>query len=105
MSDTATNFFHFVQAFGNKVKLGDFVNMWMVEDRVQDLTSVTCSIFQIYFYGNLFNSNENSKIQNKKRPNKRTIETLLNELLVLDNQGTNELTNQQHANENNILLQ
>ena len=105
MSDTATNFFHFVQAFANKLKLGDFVNIWMVEDRVQDLTSVTCCIFQIYFYGNLFNSNENSKIQNKKRLNKRTIETLLNELLVLDNQDTNELTNQQHANENNILLQ
>ena len=27
LSDTATNFFHFVQAFGNKLKLRDFVNM------------------------------------------------------------------------------
>ena len=32
MSDTATNFFHFVQAFGSKLKLGDFVNIWMIED-------------------------------------------------------------------------
>ena len=44
LSDTATNFFHFVQAFSNKLKLRDFVNIWMVEDRVQDLNSVTCGI-------------------------------------------------------------
>ena len=52
----------------------------MVEDRVQDLNSVTCGVFQIYFYQNLFNSNENSKIQNQERLNKRTIEALLHEL-------------------------
>ena len=27
LSDTATNFFHFIQAFGNKLKLRDFVNI------------------------------------------------------------------------------
>ena len=92
LSNTATNFFHFIQAFGNKPKLRDFVNIWMEEDRVQDINSVTCGIFQIYFYSNLFNPNENSKIKDKKRPNKRTIETLLNELFVLDDQETNEAT-------------
>ena len=54
----------------------------MIEDRVQDLNSVTFGVFQIYFYDNLFNPNENSKIQDKKRLNKRTIETLLNELFA-----------------------
>ena len=34
LSDTASNFFHFIQAFGNKVKLHKFVNKWMVEDRI-----------------------------------------------------------------------
>ena len=33
LSDTATNFFCFVQAFSNKLKLHNFVNIWMVEDR------------------------------------------------------------------------
>ena len=61
LSNTATNFFHFIQALGNKLKLRDFVNIWVVEDRVQDL----------YFYDNLFNPNKNSKIQDKKRLNKR----------------------------------
>ena len=76
----------------------------MVEDRVQNLNSVTCGIFQIYFYDNLFNPDENSKIQNKKRFNKKTIETFLNELFVLNDQETNEATIRQYANEKNITV-
>ena len=64
LSNPARNFFKFVQAFGIKLKLRSFVNIWMVEDRVQDLESATCRIFQIHFYENLFNPNEKSKIQN-----------------------------------------
>ena len=77
----------------------------MVEDRTQDLNSVTCGVFQIYFYDNLFNPNEKSKIQNQKRLNKRTIETLLNELFILDNQDANEATIRQYAEENNISIE
>ena len=58
LSDTTNDFFRFILAFGNKLKLRNFVNIWMVEDRVQDLNSVTCGIFQLSFYDNLFNSNE-----------------------------------------------
>ena len=64
---------------------------------------MTCAIFQIYFYDNLFNPDEDSKIQNKKRLNKNTIETLLNKLFVLDEQETNEATVRQYANEKNIV--
>ena len=64
----------------------------MVEDRVQDLNSVTCGVFQLYFYDNLFNPNEDSKIQGKAKLNKRTIEILLNELFVLDDLDKNEET-------------
>ena len=77
----------------------------MVEDRAQDLNCVTCSIFQIYFLENLFNPNENRKIQDKKRLNKKTIESLLNELFALDDQGKNQAIIQQYTNENNIILQ
>ena len=69
----------------------------MVEDRIQDLNSVTCGMFQLCFYDNLFNSNENSKIQDKSKLNKKTIETLLNELFVLDNQDKNEETIRYYA--------
>ena len=82
----------FIQAFGSKLKLRNFVNIWMVEDRVQDLDSSTCGIFQLYFYDNIFNPDENSKVQDKAKVNKKTIETLLNEIFVLDNQDKNEQT-------------
>ena len=64
----------------------------MVEDRVQDLDSPTCSIFQLYFYDNLFNPDEDSKVQDKTKLIKKKIETLLNEIFVLDNQDKNEQT-------------
>ena len=106
LSDTGTNFFHFVQAFGNKLKLcKDFVNIWMVEDRVQDLDSATCGIFQIYFYDNLINPDQNSKIQDKKQLDKKPVEILLNELFALDDQETNEEIIKQYANRRNIIIQ
>ena len=65
LSDTARDSFYFVQAFGIKLKLRSFVNIWMVEDRIQDLDSATCRIFQIYFYENLFNPDEKAKFKTK----------------------------------------
>ena len=49
LSDTARHFFYFIQASGIKLKLRSFVNIWVVEDRIQDLDSTTCGIFQLYF--------------------------------------------------------
>ena len=62
LNDTARNFFRFILAFGIKLKHQNFVNLWMVEDRLQDLNSSTCGIFRLYSYDNLFSPNENSKI-------------------------------------------
>ena len=69
----------------------------MVEDRVQDLNSSTCDVLQLYFYNNLFNPDENSKIQSNNRLNKKTIETLLNELFAMVNQNKNEKNMEQYA--------
>ena len=71
LSDIARNLFHFVQAFGINLKLRNFVNIWMVEDRLQDLDSSTCGFFQLYFYDNLFSLDENSKIQNNTNLTKK----------------------------------
>ena len=84
LSDTARDFFYFIQAFGIRLKLKSFVNIWMVEDRIQDLDSTTCGTFQLHFYENLFNSNKNSAIQENSKLKKTTVETLLNELFSLD---------------------
>ena len=56
----------------------------MVEDQFQDLESNTCGIFQLYFYENMFNPDQSSKIQNDTKLKKSTVETLLNELFSLD---------------------
>ena len=73
LSDTARNFLYFVQEFENKLKLRSFLNIWMVEDRLQDLDSSTCGIFQIFFYQNLLNPPENSKIQGETKLNKKLL--------------------------------
>ena len=69
----------------------------MIEDRLQDLDSATCSIFQIYFYQNLFNPKENSKIQGETKLNKKTVKTLLNEIFSLDDKE-NEIKMEEYAN-------
>ena len=53
-----------------KLKLRDFVSLWVVEDRIQDLDTVNGGIFQIYFYGNLLNPDQNNKIEKKKNKQK-----------------------------------
>ena len=69
----------------------------MVEDRLQDLDSATCSIFQIYFYQNLLNPEENNKIQGNAKLNKKTVETLLNEVFSLDDKE-NKIKMKEYAN-------
>ena len=70
----------------------------MVEDRIQDLDSATCGIFQLYFYETLFNPDKNSKIQNESKLKKTTAETLLNELFSLDCRK-NEIKIEEYAGE------
>ena len=69
----------------------------MLEDRVQGLNSVTCGIFQLHFYENLFTPDENSKTIDKKWLNKRTIE-------ILDDQDKNEDIVRQYADKNKIIV-
>ena len=45
LSDTARDFFYFVQSFGNKLKVRDFVILWLLEDQIQEFDSLTCGIF------------------------------------------------------------
>ena len=71
---------------------------------MQDLDTITCGIFEIYFYDNLFNRDKSSKIQNKTKLNKKTIEILLNGLLVLNDQQQNKKIINKHADEQDITV-
>ena len=103
LSDTARQFFYFVQSFGNKLKLRSFVNILMVEDRLQDLNTSTSGVFQIYFYKNLFDPGEESKINGETQLTKKTVETLLNEIFTLDD-VKNELKMNELADDLNITI-
>ena len=103
LSDTARHFFYFIQSFGNKLKLRSFLNIWMVEDRLQDLESSTCGIFQIYFYQKLFDPDDGSEISGETKLTKKTVETLLNEISTLDDKQ-NEIKMNEFADDFNIFL-
>ena len=67
------------------------VDVFMVDDPLQELKSDTCGIFQLYFYTNLFLSQEGSEIINNSRLTMKTISTLLNEIFTLDINKNEEL--------------
>ena len=67
ISDTARDFFHFVQRVGDFLKIKDFLNTWMVEDSLQMTETVTCCLFQLYFYENLFNPKTKVKYKTTKK--------------------------------------
>ena len=106
LSNTAKKCFHFIQAFSSNLKLRNFVHIWKVDDKLQDFNYVTSGIFQLYFYENLFNPNENSKIQDQTRFNKKTLE--ITEWTFCSrqsgNKSGNNKTTRQHASDNNIPL-
>ena len=56
------------------------MSILILEQPVQNLTSCTCGIFQLYFYKNLLDPDKKSKIINHKNLNKHTIEVIFNEI-------------------------
>ena len=83
LTDTAQTFFHLLAQFV-KLKRTNDMNILIVEHPVQELTSSTCGLFQLYFYKNIFDPEEKSKIINHGTLNKRMIEAILNEVLTTD---------------------
>ena len=61
----------------------------LVDDRSQLLDTDTCGKFQLYFYKNLFNLENNSKILQHEKLTEKAIDILLNEIFTL-NQNENK---------------
>ena len=72
-----------------------------VDDQLQNLTSGTCGIFQLYFYKNLFDPLKKSKIINDEKLTKNTILKLLNELFSVSDKQ-NEKVEEQFAQDYDI---
>ena len=60
------------------------MSILILEQPVQNLTSSNCGIFHLYFYKNLFDPDEKSKIINHANLNKRNIEVIFNEFFTTD---------------------
>ena len=61
------------------------MSILILEQPVQNLTSSTCGIFQLYFYKNLFDPDKKSKIINHENLNKHTTELIFNEIFKTEN--------------------
>ena len=82
LNETATYFFHLLYQSA-KLKKVNKMNIVIVENDLQKLSSSTCGLFQLYFYKNLFDPPLQSKILSHKNLNITTVETLLNEIFTL----------------------
>ena len=79
VADTAQKFFHLLEQFA-KLKKTNCMNPLILENTIQNLTTSTCGLFQLYFYKNLFDPDEKSKILNHQALTKNTLETRINEI-------------------------
>ena len=81
LTDTAQNFFHLLEQFA-KLKKAHYMNILKLENQIQDLISLNCGQFQLYFYKNLFDPDEKSKILSHGTFNASTLETIINQIFL-----------------------
>ena len=80
LTETAQKLFHLLEQFA-KLKQSRCMNILILENRVQNLPTCDCGPFQLYFYKDLFDPDEQSKIVQHQKLTKNTLETLLNEIV------------------------
>ena len=67
------------------------MNILILENQIQDLVSPNCGEFQLYFYKNLFDPGEKSKMLSHGTVNKSTLETIINEIVSTDINGNEHI--------------
>ena len=60
------------------------MNLLILEKTIKILTTSTCGLFLLYFYKNLFDPDEKSKILNHQTLTKNTLESRTNEIFLTD---------------------
>ena len=67
------------------------MNILILENQNQDLVSPNCGESQLYFYKNLFDPDEKSKMLSHGTLNKSTLETIINEIVSTDINGNEHI--------------
>ena len=82
LTDTKKDFFHLLSEFEKLKKQKKEMKTVLLDDQLQELTTDTCGMFQLFFYKNLFEPSADSKIMNDEFLTKRAFATLLNEIFL-----------------------
>ena len=69
----AKEFFHLLAEFVKINKLSEEMTVLILVDKIQEIYLDNCSLFQLYFYKNLFDLYENSKILNDEHLTKKLL--------------------------------
>ena len=83
LTDAAQNFFYLLKQFA-KLKKSHCMNLLILKNAIQEITTDTCGEFQLQFYKNLFDPHYQSKILNHQKLSKNTLETSINEIFSTD---------------------
>ena len=81
LANTAKDFFHLISEFRKLNQQKKEMKIILLDDQLQEPTTDTCEIFQLYFYNSLFDPVRDSKIIDDEFLTKETVTTLLNEIL------------------------
>ena len=65
------------------------MNLLILKNAIQEITTDACGKFQLYFYKNLFHPDHQSKILNHQKLSKNTLEMRINKFFSTD-AGENE---------------
>ena len=90
LSSMGANLFHLINEFQEVNKIKNEVILHFVNDQLQNETSDTCGIFQLYFYKNLSDPLKKSKIINDDKLTKNTILTLFNKIFSTSDKKMNK---------------
>ena len=83
LTDTAQKIFHLLEQFA-KLKKSHCMNLLILKNAIQEITTDTCGEFQLYFYKNLFDPDHQTKILNHQKLSKNTLENRINEIFSTD---------------------
>ena len=90
LTDTAKDPFNLLSEFGKLKKQKQQMKIVVLADQLQELTTDTCGIFQLYSYKNLFEQSAGSKIIDDEFLTKQTVATLLNEMFSANKEANEE---------------
>ena len=80
LSETTQDILHLINEFGKLNSLKEEVRAHFVDDQLQKTETHACGVFQLYFFVNLFNPDENCVVIEDKILTKKAIEKLLNKI-------------------------